>query len=228
MLTHGQPAIIAMPQGTPEGARREEAARQVVLAFGPLPPSRLLCFFDEQDCWAFKDENIGFGKANRGLSGPVTSPADLEGWPFDVTERLFPAAAGNENESAYDFVTYLHNSSCENPVGMTMTFAHELRHFVQWATMPAVWKANERFKSRRLDRGVGFDSHELPIEKDARIVSKQIAIRIHGREAVSATSNRALRTRRMTWTEETGASLRPWMFRSPTTWKSKLCCLTTS
>ena len=180
-----KPTIIAMPQGTPESGRREEAARRVLLAFGQLPSRRLLCFFDDQDCWTFKDENFGFGKGNRGLSGPVTNPADLEGWPFDVTYRLYPAYSSNENEPAFDFVTYLHNSSCEDPVGMTMTFAHELQHFVQWATMPAVWEANERFKSWRLGREVGFGSHELPIEKEARIVSKRIGIRIHGREAVA-------------------------------------------
>jgi hypothetical protein len=91
----------------------------------------------------------------------------------------------DDNEPAFDFVTYLHNSSCEDPVGMTMTFAHELRHFIQWATMPKTWKANQRFKKRLLECITGFESHDLPIELDARIEAKRIAIRIHGREAVN-------------------------------------------
>ena len=55
----------------------------------------------------------------------------------------------------------------DDPVAMTMTFAHELQHFVQCGTMRAVFEANEAFRALRLKSGDGFDSHELPIEKDA-------------------------------------------------------------
>jgi hypothetical protein len=89
----------------------------------------------------------------------------------------------DDNNRTFDFVIYLHDSTCEDPVAMTMTFAHELQHFVQWGTMLAVFQANERLRAQRLKSGDGFDSHELPIETDARIVAKRIAIRIHGREA---------------------------------------------
>lgn len=66
-----------------------------------------------------------------------------------------------------------------------MTFAHELRHFIQWVSMPKVWKANQQFKKRLLECNTGFESHDLPVEKDARIEAKRIAIRIHGRKAVN-------------------------------------------
>lgn len=184
MLTHAEPTIIALPRNTFEGTRREAAAREVLLVFGQKPSVRLLCFFDDQDCWVFKDESLGLGKANRGISRVVTKFADFIGWPLEVINCVYPTFSLGESKPAFDFVTYLHNSSCEDPVGMTMTFAHELQHFVQWATMPAVWNANERFKDVRSEWGAGFDSHEFPIEKEARIVAKRFAIRIHGREAV--------------------------------------------
>src|ERR1700723_609232 len=179
-----EPKLIIKPKDAPETERRQKAARQVLLALGELPPARLLCFFDSQDCWAFKDETMGFGKANRGLSGPIKKPTDLQNWPWDVIECVFPSLY--DNTAAFDFVIYLHDSTCEDPIAMTMPFAHELQHFVQWGTMRAVFQANEKFRGRRLESGTGFDSHEMPIEKDARIVAKRIAIRIHGREAVDS------------------------------------------
>jgi hypothetical protein len=183
-MSCAQTTVIVRPKGASETRRREEAAHQVLSAFGALPAGRLLCYFDEQDCWAFKDGTLGLGKANRGLSGPVTKPTDFQGWPWEVVSCIYTSLSVDDSQAAFDFVTYLHDSSCEDPVGLTMTFAHELQHFIQWATMPTVWEANARFVKRRLESVAGFDSHELPVEKDARIVAKRIAIRIHGREAV--------------------------------------------
>jgi hypothetical protein len=183
MLTHDQATVVVRPKGTAETRRREEAAKQVLLEFGKLPTGRLLCFFDEEDWGDFKNED-GFGKANRAVSGVVTRPTDLQDWPSEVVERIYPSLSLNNNERAFDFVTYLHNSSCEDPVGMTMTFAHELQHFVQWATMRKAWIKNQRFKDWCRNFDTGLVSHDLPIEIEARIVAKRIAIRIHGREAV--------------------------------------------
>jgi len=184
-VSDAEATVIVRPKSSSETRRREEAAHQVLSAFGALPLGRLLCYFDDQDCWAFKDEHIGFGKANRGLSGPVTKSTNFQDWPMDIVMAIYPSYSLDDNEPAFDFVTYLHDSSCDDPIGMTMTFTHELQHFVQYSTMPAVWKANERFKKRRLESDTGFDSHELPIEKEARIVAKRIAIRIHGLDAVN-------------------------------------------
>jgi hypothetical protein len=77
MLTHTEATIIVMPEGTLESRRRETAAREVLLQFGKLPPGRLLCFFDEEDCCVLKSEHVGFGKANRAVSSPVTQPRDF-------------------------------------------------------------------------------------------------------------------------------------------------------
>lgn len=181
-MSDGEATVIVRSKDASETERRKEAARQCLVTFGVLPAGRLLCYFDNVDWWAFKDERIGFGKANRGLSGLVTKSTNFQDWPIYVVMSIYPLCS---EEPAFDFVTYLHDSSCNDPVGMAMTFTHELQHFVQYSTMPAVWKANERFKKRRMESDTGFDSHELPIEKEARIVAKRIAVRIHGLDAVN-------------------------------------------
>jgi hypothetical protein len=184
LSARGASSVIVKPKNILETKRRQDAAGQVLLAFGDLPRARLLCFFDSEDCWAFKDEIIGFGKANRGMSVPISKPSSLRGWPDEIISIIYPSWSLHDNNRAFDFVTYLHDSTCEDSVALTMTFAHELQHFIQWGTMLAVFQANEAFRARRLKSGDGFDSHELPIEKDTRIVAKRVAIRIHGREAV--------------------------------------------
>jgi len=180
-----EPTVIVMPADASGNSARENAAYDVLLRFGKLPPGRLLCFFDDEDCCVLKSESVGFGKANRGVSSPVTAPSDFYGWPTEAIKYIYPSMSLDDNQSAFDFVTYLHNSSCLDPLGMTMTFAHELRHFVQWATMREVWKANQQFKRRLLEFDTGFESHDLPIERDARIVAKRIAIQLYGFEAVN-------------------------------------------
>ena len=184
LSARGLPSVVVKPKNTSESKRRQDAAGQVLLAFGDLPRGRLLCFFDSEDCGAFKDEIIGFGKANRGVSVPISKPSSLRGWPDEIVSIIYPSWSLDDKNRTFDFVTYLHDSTCEDPVAMTMTFAHELQHFVQCGTMRAVFEANEAFRALRLKSGDGFDSHELPIEKDARIVAKRIAIRILGRKAV--------------------------------------------
>lgn len=62
-----------------------------------------------------------------------------------------------------------------------MAFAHELRHFQQWAAEPEVFKRNKKVEKLcptvlRLD---------LPIERDAIIFSKHVAVAIMGAEVVN-------------------------------------------
>ena len=42
----------------------------------------------------------------------------------------------------FDELIYLHGSTCASEVGLTMTFAHELQHFVQHGNMLTLWAAN--------------------------------------------------------------------------------------
>src|ERR1700678_94070 len=180
--------IEARPLYSTTGEARAAAARTVLAVFPGLPTTpRLLCFFDDEDWPLFKDEGFGLGKANRGLSAAVKkcSTWPWRDWPPHVVEKFYAAYPSDDREPKFDFVTYLHNSSCEIPVGLTMTYTHELQHFVQYTNMQGVWKANERFKNWSRDFETGLFSHDLPIEQEARIVAKRIAIQIHGPVAVS-------------------------------------------
>lgn len=107
MLINAAATIIVKPDGTPESRRRETAAHEVLRGFGDLPPGRLLCFFDEEDCRVLKSEFVGFGKANRAVSSPVTRPHDFYGWPVEAIRYIYPSMSLDDNEPAFDFVHVL-------------------------------------------------------------------------------------------------------------------------
>jgi hypothetical protein len=166
--------------------RRERAAENVLREFEPwATEDRLLCFLDADDWPNFKDEEIGFGKANRGVSGPVKKGLDWYGWPPHVVGCFYPTISLSDTDPIFDFVAYLHASTCEDDLGLTMTLAHEVQHFLQCACTPDLWKANDVFKAycRRFQPQEIY-SHQLPLEQDARIVAKRITIRLHGPDAV--------------------------------------------
>ena len=157
---------------------REQAARKVLAQFTELPSGvRTLCFFDETDC----HQILGTGEANRGLSGPVKEPTDLRGWPQNVVQCFFRDDCDYDGKLLFDFLIYLHDSSCADPIGSTMTFAHELQHLVQYASVSRIWGLNERFKEHQKDlQRHGVHQYQFPLEHEARLVAKQIAIKIHG------------------------------------------------
>jgi hypothetical protein len=80
-------------------------------------------------------------------------------------------------QRAFDHVIYLHGSSCEDPVGLTMTLAHELQHFVQYGSARKVWAENSLIPmlSRDVIVASGLQWSDIPIEREARTVSKRIA-----------------------------------------------------
>src|SRR5260370_34310979 len=67
--------------------QREAAAQRVLDYFGScLPPSRLLCFLDDDDTADLKRE---FGTANRGTYGPIRDNTPLAIWPEYVTNSIY-------------------------------------------------------------------------------------------------------------------------------------------
>lgn len=175
--------IIKVEECDPAIRRRREMAAQAVLReFQSWPTEgRLLCFFDNDDWPSFKDAEIGFGKANRGISGPVKAGTNWQEWPPHVVGCFYRTTSLMDTDPIFDFVTYLHDSSCNEEVGLTMTFAHEVQHFMQHACTPDLWRANDCFKIYcREFQPKGIYNHQFPLEQDARIVAKRIALRLHG------------------------------------------------
>jgi hypothetical protein len=162
--------------------QRCAAAQRVVEAFGDkLPEAKLLCFFDDEDWWKFKR-----GKATRGLYSPVDY--DLwEGAPEYVKEQLCIAMPGGQSVNAFNHFIYLHGSTCNDVKGLTITFAHELHHFRQYMNSPLLWAAGSLIPQLKKEtpNALGWkDWSDVPHEREARIVSKQLAADIFGVDAI--------------------------------------------
>jgi hypothetical protein len=168
-------------------ALRRVMAERVIGSFVPaLPDRRLLCFFDDEDCLNIKEEA---GKANRGLYAPVRKGNPL--WAELPPDVLSHIGRGDVTEGstfqvrpmpAFDHLVYLHGSTCVNEVGMAMTLAHELQHFVQHESALRLWAANTvaihtltHVLTKPEIESLRLRQCDIPIEQEARIVSKRIA-----------------------------------------------------
>jgi hypothetical protein len=162
--------------------QRESSAERVVAHFGnSLPALRLLCFFDDEDWRTLKDEE---GAANRGFYSPIR-PGGLW-WPPNYLAECLVV----EGQLAFEHLIYLHGSTCSSELGLTMTFAHELQHFIQRNNVPRVWAVNA-LANRTLQQlgrsefeASGLRACDVPHEREARIVAKGVAENLFGADAV--------------------------------------------
>jgi hypothetical protein len=167
--------------------QRETVAQRVLTQFGDrLPDLRLLCFLDTEDWQPFRDYA---GEANRGFYTPLKRDTfTWPPWPDYVMAHIFvndPASISVGR--AFDHVIYLHGSSCEDQVGLTMTLAHELQHFVQYGSARKVWAENSLIPmlSRDVIAASGLQWSDIPIEREARTVSKRIAEKLFDADRVA-------------------------------------------
>jgi hypothetical protein len=161
-------------------------AQRVLDCFGNnLPPSRVLCFLDDNDPAILKQ---AFGAANRGAYGPIKDSTPLDIWPDYVTDcilvddgisLLFPRVI--------DDLVYLYGSTCANKVGLTMTLAHELQHSIQHAYARKVWAINGlvRHLPKTAIAALKLQWADIPIERETRIVSKRMAVDFFGEQSVT-------------------------------------------
>src|SRR5260370_10622927 len=122
-------------------AKREVAAQRVVQEFGSrLPNLRLLAFLDDEDWHELKLE---YGTASRGYYWPIKENRPKEPWPLYMTNFIFvDRSPSGEWRRVFDHGIYLHGSTCTDETSLTMTFAHELQHFVQYGFRPKLWAEN--------------------------------------------------------------------------------------
>jgi hypothetical protein len=175
------PKIVVISDQEIVKEQREAAARRVIDAYGELPEARLLCFFDDQDWLKFKR-----GKATRGLYSPVRDEL-LEDSPAWVREQLVSIGTSGLCVNAFDHLIYVHGSTCSDHRGLTLTFAHELHHFRQYMNTPRLSAASsliQELKKETLAELGWKDWADIPHERDARIVGKQIASVILGAATV--------------------------------------------
>jgi hypothetical protein len=91
-----------------------------------------------------------------------------------------------DNHPVFDDLIYLHGSTCSSDMGLTMTLAHELQHFIQHSERTQLWAANSLIPKLKKTTvmALGLRWCDIPHEREARIVSKRIAEQIFGAELV--------------------------------------------
>lgn len=173
------PLKLAVKASEEVRKQREEAVLRAVAHFECLPDRRLLCFFDDRD-WPFLR---GHGMAaNRGA---YFHAPPWQNTPLYVREQALVAG-----QPVFDELIYLHGSTCSSHLGLTMTFAHELQHFVQHSTTPSLWAANTlayvmlRDLENKDFKALGLRTCDIPFEREARIVAKRVAEDLFGAGAV--------------------------------------------
>jgi hypothetical protein len=168
-------------------ARRVAAAQRVLREFGDgLPDLKLLAFLDDEN-WDDLKRNLG--PANRGGYTPIKVDTPTEDWPPRVANLIFVPADDSSpwlTRRVFEHLIYLHGSTCNDETALTMTFAHELQHFVQYGFSRQLLAEGRLIP--RLPREV-FDAekinwHDIPHEREARIVAKRVGEKLCGADAV--------------------------------------------
>jgi hypothetical protein len=177
--------LVAEPENSETGTRRRELARRVMERFAAeLANSRLLCFLDDQDAPIIR---LDRGPANRGFYAPINDGTPLDWIPEYVSSRIYV----DDGVSVFytrvvDGLIYLHGTACVEEVGLVMTLAHELQHAVQHTKSRKLWALNSLVNEldRAIIKRLNLTWADIPIEVDARLVSKRVAEQLFGNERV--------------------------------------------
>ena len=160
--------------------------QRVLLHFGErLPRLRLLCFLDDEDPPFLRRM---YGPANRGIFAPIHDNTPMADWPDDVSDLIFTDDGVSWGlQRVFDDLIYLYGSTCANEVGLTMTLAHELQHAIQHASQRKLWAINSLVQNldRKIIDSLNLRWPDIPIEREARIVSKNVALHFFGEKVVA-------------------------------------------
>lgn len=141
--------------------------------FFDLPAARRYCYFAVADDEYLTDK---VGRHYRGLNAPTSSRGPI---PEHAFHRYLPA-----DGNCYDHLIYIRNSTCLDPTGCVITYAHEVQHTLQCDRSPRVMQANWVLRANLAIFDSTATEIDIPIEADANIVSKRIAESVCGIEHV--------------------------------------------
>jgi hypothetical protein len=163
-------------------AKREAVASRVVQAFASkLPDMNLLAFFDDEDWEVIRNQ---YGPDNRGGYFPIIRDQPDRFLPPRMNSLIFVG----EQRRVFDHGIYLHGSTCVDETSLIMTFAHELQHFVQFGFSRELWAVGRLIphlpKEVFEPTGLGMNWSDIPHEREARIVAKQVGIQLCGEEVI--------------------------------------------
>jgi hypothetical protein len=171
-----------------ECQRRSALCYDVLQAMGSelvSCPSTVICLIDDLDFdWAKQK----IGPANRGfLSAPLKEASLREVCPHYFHDLIAPVDIATQKISyLFESAIYVHGSTCQGTasrpsVGLVLTLAHELCHFRQYASQPAIYAANKLFGPPEPLPGATAWT-DIPIEVEARQVAKRVALLIFGNQ----------------------------------------------
>ncbi len=150
-----------------------------------LPDLRLLVFLDSVEWYELKQ--CAGDDSDRGVFHPIGDRYyQCMEWPMSVKKELVEIIwqADNTFKKIFgvDAVIYLHGSTCTTEESLTMTLAHEIQHFIQYGSNRLLWAWNCLLNLAGAQvASLGFESHDLPSESEARIVAKAASEIILGR-----------------------------------------------
>src|ERR1700722_1371768 len=142
---------------------------------GKLPDLKLLAFLDDGDD---PDVKRDYGRA-RGISGPIRANSPTMKWLVDPI-------LGMPRRLRDDYGIYLHGSTCADEIALTMTFAHELQHFVQYEFKRKLWAVSRLIRELAMETQVKerLNWPDIPHEREARIVAKRVGVNLLGDDRV--------------------------------------------
>jgi hypothetical protein len=159
--------------------RRAWAERVVEALKDELPNMRLLVCLDATNCLTPRPDVRGFFIPNDKYYYLTVT------WPDHLAKALRTITnTGFEAKYHYDAMVYLPQRTCEREESLTMTLAHELRHFVQFGFNRRVWAWNgvvtNLTREFLLARGMVWK--DIPMEYEARLYAKRLCEVLIGSE----------------------------------------------
>ena len=143
---------------------------------------RLLCFLDNQN-----DAKLvaSLGGSNRGIHVPLKGYyAQLPQFRIALPHRVEKLITFDDaDEPNFDNLVYLHGSTTKLRPAFIMSLAHELQHVLQYTNHFELWRDNTIMERERSNFGAAFAN--TPVEREAMIVSRQVATSICGRQDVA-------------------------------------------
>jgi hypothetical protein len=169
-----------------ERSRRQVLASRVIgLVDAPTPERRVLCLLDGVDCPHLKAQT---GGVNRGVHFDDPGPEERQ-YVLDRLQEL----GEPESLTGYQTLVYLHGTTCSTDVGLGITLAHEFQHLKQSTGMRPEYVASRVIgKCDEVVRARGLIWSDVPHEREARIVSKRVAVTVFGAETVQTYIDRQI------------------------------------
>lgn len=176
-------ALYVISNNSDVKTHREETCRHVRSYFERhfqiAELSRVACIFAQDD---YIKSQLGRDAAERGGFMPTKGMA-LGFYPQYVCDIIAPIDERTHKcVFPYTGMILLYGSTCETDIGLTLTFAHELQHFLQYTNEKSLWVMNKLL--------IGLHNEEFkvwwdfPIEIEARTTAKKVAECLFGAEPV--------------------------------------------